>query len=487
MKKCLKRINALLVLYRNMALPVKASIWYLFCSILQKAIGFLTTPIFTRVMDTDAFGIVSMYNSWEAIFTVFCTLYLYNGVYNNAMIEYKHDRDGFTSSMQVLTTVLTLFVFCIYFLFSHKLSKIVGLSNPIMVLMMVDILFSAGMAFWSIRNRYEYKYKSVAVFTVLASLMMPILSVTFVINTEAYKAEARIVGTVIAHVLVYGIVFVLNLIRGKKTFNLSYWKYAIGFNLPLIPHYLSSTIMIQSDRVLINSICGTAYAGIYSIATNVTSIMNIVTVSINQAVTPWIYENLEKKKMKVIGDSVCKIVALVGVGFVLTSFIAPEIIGVLAPETYSDAIWATPPLLIGMFVYFMYCNFGNIEIYFHKQKAMLFSSLLVAIINIILDYFMIKGWGFIAASYATMISYYIYAGLHYLFMCKVCKENHVENPFKLPLVIGGAIVFSLLIMAPAVLYRTMLLRYLLFSCVCIVCLVWIIKNKSLLIDLVSRK
>ena len=109
-------------------------------------------------------------------------------------------------------------------------------------------------------------------------------------------------------------------------------------------------------------------AGIYSIAANVTSIMSIVTVSINQAITPWIYEKLERREMKEIGESVYKIISLVGIGFVLTSFIAPEIIGVLAPKAYVKAVWATPPLLIGMFMYFIYCNFGNVEIYFINRK-----------------------------------------------------------------------------------------------------------------------
>ena len=405
MKTNLKKISQL---YTNMTLPVKASMWYLACSVLQKAIGFLTTPIFTRVMGTSDFGVVSMYNSWEAILTVLCTLYLYNGVYNNAMIEYKSDKDGFTSSMQTLTTILSLIVFSVLFVFYRQLADVIGLSKPIMLLMMIDIVFSAGMSFWSIRNRYEYKYKSVAVFTILSSLLMPALSVILVLNSAEHKAEARILGTVITHVIVYGIVYFLNLTRGKKAVDLKYWKYGIKFNLPLIPHYLSSTIMTQSDRVLINTLCGSSAAGIYSISTNVTSIMNIVTVSINQAVTPWIYEMLEAKKMKEIGKNVYKIVSLVGVGFVLTSFIVPEVIGVLAPSEYKSAIWATPPLLIGMFMYFIYCNFGNVEIYFHKQNAMLFSSVTVAVINIILDYILIQKYGYIAASYATMVSYYIY-------------------------------------------------------------------------------
>lgn len=484
MKTNLKKISQL---YTNMTLPVKASMWYLACSVLQKAIGFLTTPIFTRVMGTSDFGIVSMYNSWEAILTVLCTLYLYNGVYNNAMIEYKSDKDGFTSSMQTLTTILSLIVFSVLFVFYRQLADVIGLSKPIMLLMMIDIVFSAGMSFWSIRNRYEYKYKSVAVFTILSSLLMPALSVILVLNSAEHKAEARILGTVVTHVIVYGIVYFLNLTRGKKAVDLKYWKYGIKFNLPLIPHYLSSTIMTQSDRVLINTLCGSSAAGIYSISTNVTSIMNIVTVSINQAVTPWIYEMLEAKKMKEIGKNVYKIVSLVGVGFVLTSFIVPEVIGVLAPSEYKSAIWATPPLLIGMFMYFIYCNFGNVEIYFHKQNAMLFSSVTVAVINIILNYILIQKYGYIAASYTTMVSYYIYAGLHYMFMSRVCKEKKVENPFNASVIIVMTIVFSVLIMCPVLLYRVVLLRYSILAVICIICLLWAIKNRDFILQLISKK
>ncbi len=482
-----KRTRGLRNAYNNLALPIKASFWYLFCSVLQKAIGFLTTPLFTRVMDTNDFGTVTMYNSWETVFTVLCTLYLYNGVYNNAMVEHKDDRDGFTSSVQSLTTVLTIIVFSIYFVFSSKFAIIVGLPNSVMALMMVDIIFTAGMSFWSIRNRYEYKYKSVAIFTILSTILMPIISVTLVLNSNSQKAYARILGTVIVHITVYSIVYILNLKRGKKLYDAYYWKYAVRFNLPLIPHYLSSTIMTQSDRVVINNICGTSYAAIYSMASNVTSIMNIVTVSINQAVTPWIYEMLEKKKMKEIGYTTYKIMSIVGMGFVLTSFIAPELVAILAPSEYNEAVWATPPLLVGMFLYFMYCNFGNIEIYFHKQKVMLFSSTIVAIINLVLDYFLVKAYGFIAASYATMASYFIYTMLHFLFMSKVCIEKKEENPYRFNTIIGMIVIFSGLIMISSLLYEHIFARYVIVAAFLIFCIIGVSKNKEVLLSFLKKR
>ena len=58
-----------------------------------------------------------------------------------------------------------------------------------------------------------------------------------------------------------------------------------------------------------------------------------------------------------------------------------------------------------------------------------------------------------------MVSYYIYAGLHYMFMSRVCKEKKVENPFNASVIIVMTIVFSVLIMCPALFYRVVLLRY----------------------------
>ena len=471
-------LKHILDLYNNLALPVKASFWYLSCSILQKAIGFLTTPLFTRVMSKSDFGIVSMYNSWETIFTVICTLYLFNGVYNTAMIEFETDRDGFTSSVQSLTTLITVGVFMLYFLLSNILSKIIGLPNNIMLLMMVDIVFSAGMSFWSIRNRYEYKYKSVAAFTVISTLMMPIVSVSLVLRTTTEKATARIVGTVIVHALVYGVAYLLNLKRGKKIFNKKYWKYGIGFNLPLIPHYLSSIIMTESDRVVINNVCGSSYAAVYSISSSVTSIMNIVTISINQAITPWIYEKLGKKQMKDIGNVTYKVIAVVGTGFFLTSFIVPELVSILAPDDYHEAVWATPPLLIGMFLYFIYCNFGNVEIFFHQQKAMLMSSVIVAVFNIILDYCLVKRYGFILASYATMISYFLYTMLHYYFMRNICKKKNEENPYSFRAIMSIIVIFGLLIISSSLLYKTTGVRYVVFVSLLISGLVYLWRHRN---------
>lgn len=255
-------MNKIIKIYKSLSLPAKASIWYMLCSVLQKGISVITTPIFTRILSTEQYGLVSIYSSWESIITVFATLNFTSGVYNNAMVKYEDDRDGYTSVMQTWTTIITLTLFAVYTLTRTFWNGVFELSTPLLIMMFIDIVFTAAMSFWSIRNRYEYKYLPVCVVTTLTTVLVPIVSVIMVYSTEEYKAQARIFGMVIVHVIIYGFVYIVNLWNGKKLFKKEYVVYSTKFNLPLIPHYLSQNILNQADRIMINNMCSVAKAGI---------------------------------------------------------------------------------------------------------------------------------------------------------------------------------------------------------------------------------
>lgn len=82
----------------------------------------------------------------------------------------------------------------------------------------------------------------------------------------------------------------------------SAWKYALGYNIPLIPHYLSHQVLGQADRIMINSICGSAYTAMYTVAYQISMVLNIVTNAICNSFTPWAYMKLKEKDGKDIGN-----------------------------------------------------------------------------------------------------------------------------------------------------------------------------------------
>lgn len=101
----------------KMSVAKKASLALIFAKFCQKGIAMVSTPIFTRIMDTDQFGAITNFTSWQSIIVIIATLNLSQGVFNNGMLEFKNDRNRFTFSALALANGCTVafFVFMLFF------------------------------------------------------------------------------------------------------------------------------------------------------------------------------------------------------------------------------------------------------------------------------------------------------------------------------------------------------------------------------------
>lgn len=480
-------MNGIIGIYKKLSLPARASIWYMVCSVLQKGVSVLTTPIFTRILTTEQYGTISIYNSWESIITVFATLNFTAGVYNNAMVKYPEDRDGYTSVLQTWTTFITTVLFTIYFLFHSFWNNIFSLSTPLMMMMFVDIIFTAGMSFWTIRNRYEYKYFWVCIITLVVSVLSPIVSIACVFLTDIYKSEARIFGIVIVHVIIYGCIYLLNIRNGKKLWNKKYISYSTKFNIPLIPHYLSQNVLSQADRIMINDMCSVAQAGIYSVAYQAGFLINIVTNSINSSFVPYLYESMSTKRYTSIRKLSIQIELLVGMICFLFSLFAPEFLLILATEEYHEAIWIIPPISMSALFIMLYSFFTNVEFYFEENKFIMFASIIAAALNVVLNFIFINMFGYIAAGYTTLFCYIVYSLAQYIFMCHVCKKNKIDAPYDGKLIWLTALVFVILSGVSEVLYLLPTIRYIVITAIVAVSAIIGCKYRNRILKVLLKK
>lgn len=83
--------------------------------------------------------------------------------------------------------------------------------------------------------------------------------------------------------------------KGKCFFNKRYWKYALLFNVPLIPHYLANYALGQSDRIMIGKLIGSSEAAFYSVAYTISMMMMLIISAINNSFIPYLYKELDKK------------------------------------------------------------------------------------------------------------------------------------------------------------------------------------------------
>ena len=70
----------------------KASIALLLSNMILKGLSLISGPVFTRIMTTEQYGVVSVFLSWESLLSVIVTLNLSSGVFNNGMLDFKDNR-----------------------------------------------------------------------------------------------------------------------------------------------------------------------------------------------------------------------------------------------------------------------------------------------------------------------------------------------------------------------------------------------------------
>ena len=477
----MKMIRGLLRKYNNIPIAAKATIWFIFCSTLQKCISLITTPIFTRIMTTEQFGQFSVYNSWLQILTIITTLRLNYAVFNKGMSKYREDRDGYTATMQSLTFVITLFVLGIYLIFRRQVNALTELPTFIMIAIFAELLVTPAIDFWTIRKRYEYIYKSVVIRTVAMALINAVLGVVAVYVSEE-KGYARIISCVIVNI-VFGIsLFIYNRKQGKTWFKREYAKFAILFNLPLLLHYFSLYILDQFDRIMIQKMDGIAAAGIYSVAYSAGLLMKIITQSVNSALVPWQYEKLERRELKNLDNTLFSVFALIAACSLLFSAFAPEIMRILADEKYYEAIYVIPPVALSMFFTFEYTTFANVEFFFDQNKFTMYVSVGGALLNVVLNYVGIKMFGYIAAAYTTLICYAVFTFSHYIYMSYSIKKaldiDKIFNPTRLVILNSVVLVCGTFVIF---LYRTFVVRYI----VIVGCMSILFINRKKIMELFS--
>lgn len=445
--------------YINLPAPVKASMWFTICSILQKGVSMITVPIFTRLLTPEQYGVYSVYQSWYSVIAIFATLNLSAGVFNNGMIKFEKDRSKYASSLQGLATLITCILFCVYIVAIDFWNNIFGLSTLFIVAMFAQLLFEPAYLFWSARQRFSYRYKKLVMVTLIIAITSPLLGVIAVLSTT-FKVEARILSYVLVQVCIGMVFYIYNVRKGKTLFNKQYWKFALAFNLPLIPHYLSMSILGQADRIMISKMVGTDKAAIYSVAYNVSSLMTIVTTAINNSFIPYTYKALKEKNYKGIEKNSNSLLIFIGVAVLLVMAFGPEIIKIFAPVEYYEAIWVIPPVTVGVYFMFTYPLFGNVEFYFEENKFIMIASCVGAVANIILNYLFIPKFGYIAAGYTTLACYIMFAVAHYIFHKKVIKKYIPGTKiYNIKFIVGFSTLVLLAMCIMLFVYNYSLLRY----------------------------
>ncbi len=470
-------MRKLLIKYKSLPIQVKSSLWFTVSNVMQKGIQFFTVPILTRIMPAADYGKYSLFLSWYQIVSIFATLNLWNYVMNNGMLKFEKDRNGYVSSLQGLGMTVTVTLCLIYLLFSDQWEKATSLSRSVMLVMFLELLLMPSYECWCAREKFEYRYRGVVVLSLVVAALVPAVSIPAVILSED-KGMTAIVCRSLISAAVFVIPAIMIMAKGKKFIDLTYWKFALRFNIPLIPHFLSLIVLQQSDRIMIGKMVGEDKAGIYSVAYSAATTIQIVNSAILASFVPFTYISIKNRRYAQIRENANYLLGFVAALNIVFICIAPEAIRILGPEEYYEAVYIIPPVAASGVFMFLFNLFANVEYYFEETKFVAAASFFSAAMNVVLNIICIPRFGYLAAGYTTLFCYLLYSLGHYIFMRLVCIKHLGEvEIYHIQKLVTITVVYLACSFGLMFIYQYMAIRYLLLI---VITMLGIVKRREII-------
>jgi O-antigen/teichoic acid export membrane protein len=177
---------------------------------------------------------------------------------------------------------------------------------------------------------------------------------------------------------------------------------------PLALSALAVTIYLRADQLMIKWMLGNEASGIYGVAVRLCEMWNFIPMAICASVFPAILsakrasEELYAERLQQLYDLIVFI--SVGIALVLT-LCSGLVVSLLFGEAYGSAgnvlslyVWST------VFVFLGVAN-GKWIVSENLQMFRMFSIVIAGIMNVILNYFLIRKMGLNGAALATLVSY----------------------------------------------------------------------------------
>lgn len=429
----------------------KITILNIVSSFVLQGIGFITTPIFTRLLGTAQYGLYALFNSWVLILTCVMGCSMASSI-GTGLYTFKDRYLSFRNSILLFSTVICFVEFLCILIFKSLLAEILGFIDDVILLIGVCAIGHYIVNFGQVSFIYEKKAWSNFILSVLVSVFSVILSVYLIHNcNDEEKYLGRVYGVSLVYVCAAVIIWVFLFSKKPTGFKREYYKYGLNLGVPIIFHTLSQQILGQSDRVMMQQFgILNSEIGIYSLFYTLSSVLATVLGALNNSWCPFYYDDLSQNlwnRLEIKCKHYIELFTIIAVGFLLVS---REITYLMADSSYWNGVNVLPLLTFAVYFTFMYQFPVNFEFYHKKTKIIAMGTVGAGIVNIVLNALLIPVWGMYGAAIATAVSYLSLFFAHYFIVTNMKEYSfHLEGKKFIPaLCVLGIGVTAFYLLAP---------------------------------------
>lgn len=400
----------------------KNTIIIAFGKICTQLITFILLPLYTYVLPTEDYGASDLIITYVSLLAPLLSLQL-----EYAVFRYLIDcRENKKEKKEYISTAFYILIFLIVLSLSIFLCvrKILTIKYWGYLIIIVAVTMISNLLLQISRGLGDNKTYSLASFVSGAS--NAILNIIFLVLIKTGVSGifyALIFSNILCSIILIIKLKLFNYIS-YKCINRRILKTLMKYSVPMIPNSICWWVISVSDKTLVSIFINVSAVGIYSIATKFSSVITSIYNIFNMSWTESISLNIEEKDSSEFLSSTFSTITIF-FSSLCAGIIAymPLIFDILIGKDYRAAYEYIPILILGSFFNIVMGLLSGIYIAKKVSKEMAKSTLLAAVLNLLINIFLIKYMGVWAAVISTTLSYALVSIYRILDVQKYVKLN----------------------------------------------------------------
>lgn len=373
--------------------------------ICTQLITFFLLPVYTAVLSNEEYGVVDLLNTLTSLLLPIATLQIEQGIFRY-LLDCRENKEKQTtlittvSKFILVQSAICILIFLCASPFIHNEYKYFLMANLLMgILSSISLQICRGLG----------DNKTYAVGSFITGALTVILNVIFIVAFK-WGAYGMLIATAISNLLCAIYVFVKKKIYKYidiKQNDKKLLKDIVKYSVPLIPNMISWWIVSASDRTIISAVIGVAQNGIYSAANKFSGIFSTLYSVFNLTWTESASVNINSEDRDEFFSKIFDfIVRFFGSLCLETIAVMPFVFGILVNEKFAESYYQIPILILGSVFNILVSFLGSVYVAKKLTKEIAKTSIIAAIINIVVNITLINQIGLYAASISTVIAYF---------------------------------------------------------------------------------
>lgn len=374
--------------------------------ICTQLITFFLLPLYTSILSTEEYGIVDLLNTLVSLLLPIITFQVEQAVFRKLIDNRNKERykKGIISTAIFSVIIQCLIYLCIFMAIAPFVN------NEYKYFLATNVI---AYTFASIMQQIarglgeNVKY---AIGSFLSAFSTILFNILFLIVFK-FGANGMLIANMMGQIVcVIYYIFSLKLYKyiSLQAFKKKLLKKLWSYSIPLIPNAISWWTFNTSNRVIVSAILGVAQNGILSAAYKFSSVYitlyGIFNLSWTEMIALHINDMDIKEFLNKLINTMLNFFTAMGIGIIACM---PIVYPLMINENYSEGYNQVPIMMLGSIFNVVVGLISAIYVAKKNTKAIASTSIVSAILNVVINLALIKFIGLYAATLATFVSYFI--------------------------------------------------------------------------------